>query len=324
LDDRGMTPRQKLRRTAMNTHRTSPPRLAAAIVGFMAAAGSSVARAQDLPEVRPTEEVFGRSQAPQPAAVEPPIAATPAPGFPFSVLEPDWQSAEGAISALPRPLREPREIRTEPVPMPAPSVEPEPRMLPAEALQLPEPHLPRVDAAAAKLMTPLDEAVPPPILPPTDAELLEESVHTPKPVAAADTETAVSADNLEGMLQGMLWITGTIGLGAVVSLWMLKLWLTRGGRATLPAKSLKLVDTLRIGPRCGVYLVQAEAHRVLVGIEHGKTMCLMPLPERFSESLDSADVEVAEEPSAPGGFERIADVFSLRRQHDERGKGASS
>jgi flagellar biogenesis protein FliO len=92
----------------------------------------------------------------------------------------------------------------------------------------------------------------------------------------------------------------------------------------LPAKSLKLVDTLRIGPRCGVYLVQAEAHRVLVGVEHGKTMCLMPLPEQFSESLDAAETDAAGHEQQPAaGFERVADVFSARRT-DERAKGATS
>ena len=93
----------------------------------------------------------------------------------------------------------------------------------------------------------------------------------------------------------------------------------------LPSKSLKLVDTLRIGPRCGVYLVQAETHRVLVGVEHGKTMCLMPLPEQFSESLDAAEGDApVEEPQPAGGFERVADVFTARRKRDERSKGATS
>src|SRR5262249_19012736 len=116
---------------------------------------------------------------------------------------------------------------------------------------------------------------------------------------------------------------GTIGLGAVLSLWMFRLWLTRGGRGMLPAKSLKLVETLRIGPRCGVYLVEAESHRVLVGVEHGKTMCLMPLPANFSESLEPA-VDAIEHSSPAGSFDRVADVFSIRRDSEDRAKGASS
>jgi flagellar biogenesis protein FliO len=303
----------------MTSLRTSPLRLAAAIVGFFAVAGSSVV-AQDIPEVRPSVEIFGQSQfraaTPIEDAPSPPV---PPAKFPFSVLEPDWQSAE---AAAPRELRSERPIRVQPALIPTPTVEPAGQLLPVQSLQFPELKLPAVDAAAARLVSPVHEVPTLPVLTaPEEADLVDPPAYAPKPVSKTDA----SAEDLEGMLHSMLWITGTIGLGAVVSLWMIKLYLTRGGRAMLASKSLKLVDTLRIGPRCGVYLVQAETQRVLVGVEHGKTMCLMPLPEQFSESLDEAEGNAPVEESHPiGGFERVADVFTARRSHDERAKGATS
>lgn len=308
----------------MTTHRTSPPRLAAAIVGLLAVTGSSVVVAQDFPEVRPSGEIFGRSQVLTAVPIEevPSSPAVSTAKFPFSVLEPDWQSAEAAAAEPPRELRRERPMPLQPALIPTP-VEGASELVPVQSLQLPELHLPAVNSAAAKLVSPVQEVKSLPVLSaPVEAEVVDEPVYTPKPVS--NTETEASAADLEGMLHGMLWITGTIGLGAVVSLWGLKLWLTRGGRVVMPAKSLKLVDTLRIGPRCGVYLVQAEAHRVLVGVEHGKSMCLMTLPENFSESLQSAESDAASEATPAGGFERVADVFSARRHSDERAKGATS
>ncbi|HVJ68197.1 MAG TPA: flagellar biosynthetic protein FliO, partial [Caulifigura sp.] len=179
------------------------------------------------------------------------------------------------------------------------------------------------DTTAAKLVSPVREVTALPVLKaPEDSGPTDLPAFTPRP-ATAKPETKATADDLEGMLHNMVWVTGTIGLGAVVSLWALRLWLTRGGRVALPAKSLKLVDTLRIGPRCGVYLVEAESQRVLVGVEHGKTMCLMPLPPSFSESLAAAD-DAVDEPHTVSGFERVADVFTDRRHRDDRAKGATS
>jgi flagellar biogenesis protein FliO len=320
----------------MTSHRTSPPRLAAAIVGLMVVVTARSAASQDIPSVRPRSEVFGNirhigwkeddlSEAPlaielgyvKSNSVNP---ETPRSGkSPFSVVEPQWQTAD-----TPPPRQLPLAGSMSEAFPEALSREPEPgaALVPVQSLELPRLDVPRVDPASARLVSSVQEVTSLPVLTaPEEAELVDPPAYAPKPASKTDA----SSDDLEGMLHGMLWITGTIGLGAVVSLWMLKLYLTRGGRTTLPSKALKLVDTLRIGPRCGVYLVQAETHRVLVGVEHGKTMCLMPLPEPFSETLDAAEGDgVADEPPPAGGFERVADVFSARRKGDERAKGAKS
>ncbi len=307
---------------------------------------ASVGAAQDAPLVRPASEAFGSSGKPEPEAVRraefqgdrdrgpvAPIAGSfysedPFPGSnPFSVSEPIWEAAgeRSAEPAAPSRL------------LPAPSVQPkpvksEPTLIPVESLEVSEPGLPTVDPAAAQLSSPTLKA---PVLP--AAEPADERIEAPsepvvpvkpalKPRSAGSAATAspTSGDNLEGMLHGMIWVTAAIGLGAVVSLWFLRMWLARHGRAALPSKSLALVDTLRLGPRCGVYLVQAESHRVLVGVDHGKSMCIVPLTAAFAESLEDVPEVDPEEAKPTSAFERVADVFTALRKHDQQAKGAAS
>jgi len=245
---------------------------------------------------------------------------------PFTHVPPGWEALEVRPSGNDAWQTAPVSRRT------LRNADPENHLVPVQAVDLPAIPSPVVDTAAASLVSPMRAAQSLPVLsPPEIADEQLPATFVPRPVIeeeatpapVEETVNSASAEDLEGMLHGMVWITATIGLGAVVSLWMLKLWLTRSGRVALPSKSLKLVDTLRIGPRCGVYLVQAETHRILVGVEHGKTMCLMPLPADFSESLEAADTAHADEPTPTGGFERVADLFTARR-HDERSKGATS
>ncbi len=293
----------------MRTTRTSTLRFAAAIFGSGLALMNARVEAQQVPEVRPTREVFGERRQPNPRT-------------PFSVLEPEWEASTDSPRTIP--------VQQADAPARMEDFAAAEQLVPVQSLLLPELESPIVDAAAASLVSPLAPPVLTSPAAPSDSELdLQEPAElpafAPRPVAekTADSAPTAATEDLEGMLRGMVWITATIGLAAVVSLWLLKLWLTRSGRVALPSRSLKLVDTLRIGPRCGVYLVQAETHRVLVGVEHGKTMCLMPLPASFVESLDDADGQTPEEPPAATDFERTADLFSARR-HDERAKGATS
>src|SRR5688572_18461401 len=99
---------------------TSPPRLAAAILGLVVVASGTVV-AQGLPEVRPSDEIFGRSQLAKPASFDDVTSPPPAPAakFPFSVLEPDWQSAEGVAPEPPRALRRERPMPLQPALIPA-------------------------------------------------------------------------------------------------------------------------------------------------------------------------------------------------------------
>lgn len=243
-----------------------------------------------------------------------------------STAQSGWQGLE---DRHPRPVASDAWASFPAPPSAMTEVEPVTNLIPVQALELPELPIPVVDAASAQLVSPrIAPPAAPVMLSPPDLAVANDEIapaYAAKPLTPVAAEgSSASSEDLEGMLHGMVWVTGTIGLGAVLSLWMLRMWLMRGGRSTSPSRSLKLIETLRIGPKCGVYLVQAESHRVLVGIEHGKSMCLMPLPASFTESLDAAGEDESAAPQPAGGFERVADVFAALRQQDERSKGASS
>ena len=123
-------------------------------------------------------------------------------------------------------------------------------------------------------------------------------------------DEALSGQQLDGILSKLAWFTGAVGLAAIVSLWLLRLWFQRRETRADDARSLALVDSIRIGPRCGLYLVQADRHRVLVGIDQGRAMSLLALPPIFSDSLEDADVESKEKPATAKSkpVDRIAPV----------------
>jgi flagellar biogenesis protein FliO len=286
--------------------------------------GGSFTFAQEVPVVRPASEVFGPStgfmrapEADQPFSVPLHDRGESSSVSPFSILEPDWQPAGGKSPARVTPVPT--------LPIDAPSA---PGLLRVQSLQLPELAPPVVETAVADVDSPLPEPVPEPVrIDTVELEPEQPPAFAPRPIPTA--QPASGSEDLEGMLHNMVWVTATIGLAAVASLWLLRMWLMRGGRVVVPSKSLKLVDTLRIGPRCGVYLVETENQRVLVGVEHGKTMCVVPLPSAFRDSLDAIDDEAGPEVPA-GAFERVADVFTARRSREDsqkasdRSKGSAS
>jgi flagellar biogenesis protein FliO len=125
----------------------------------------------------------------------------------------------------------------------------------------------------------------------------------------------LTTDDVHGVLNTVAWVTGSMGVAAIVSLWLLRVWLTRGNSTQSP-RSLNVLDSLRINPRCGLYLVQADNHRILVGVDQGKAMSLLALPGSFADSLQDADAPDMDEPAvgpvrgAANSFDRVADVFS--------------
>lgn len=132
-------------------------------------------------------------------------------------------------------------------------------------------------------------------------ETSEESLATAIPALKPEVDEASSAHQLDGLLSKLAWFTGTVGLVAVVSLWLLRTWLQRRDGRAQAMKSLTLVDSLRVGPRCGLYLVQADQQRVLVGVDSSRGMSLLALPANFADTLSEADADgaaVDEEPEA--------------------------
>jgi flagellar biogenesis protein FliO len=118
------------------------------------------------------------------------------------------------------------------------------------------------------------------------------------PEDSAKVATPLAGEQLDGMLGKLAWFTGAVGLTGVVSLWLLRLWFQRREAGSVNVRALTLVDSLRVGPRCGLYLVQADHHRVLVGIDQGRGMSLLALPSTFSESLSEAADEAEDDREA--------------------------
>jgi len=157
------------------------------------------------------------------------------------------------------------------------------------------------------------------------SSLIESTVQIPAiETAAAESteknpetfEPGAAESDLQRVLGRMAWLTIGLGVVGVAGLWALKIWVARrGGGASRGADSLQLINTLRLGPRCGVHLLQVESHRVLVGFDQGKSMTLQVLPAAFSDSLKEAIVEEEAETEAAVSpardpFDRVADVFS--------------
>jgi flagellar biogenesis protein FliO len=156
------------------------------------------------------------------------------------------------------------------------------------------------------------------------SSLIESTVQIPPITTAVEESTEKNPDtfepgaaesDLQRVLGRMAWLTIGLGVVGVAGLWALKIWVVRRGGVSRGADSLQLINTLRLGPRSGVHLLQVESHRVLVGFDQGKTMTLQVLPAAFSDSLKEAIVEEEAETetvSAPARdpFDRVADVFS--------------
>lgn len=124
--------------------------------------------------------------------------------------------------------------------------------------------------------------------------------NTPRAEATTAATIEQNSEQLQSVLRKVALTTGGVGLAGVIGLWLFRSWLTQRRSSTRLEKSLEVLDSLRIGPRCGVYLVQADGHRVLIGIDQGRTMQMLTLPASFAESLqDATSKDGAEADEAP-------------------------
>jgi flagellar biogenesis protein FliO len=89
--------------------------------------------------------------------------------------------------------------------------------------------------------------------------------------------------------QGMFW---RLGLGTMLvlglcvgSLWYGKRWLNSLAARTTSAGELKLVETLHLGNRCCLHLVQLPARQILVGADASGIKTVVPLPDSFESVL---------------------------------------
>lgn len=71
----------------------------------------------------------------------------------------------------------------------------------------------------------------------------------------------------------------------VVTLWIGKRWIRPLGSPAGENQQLRIVESLVLGGRCSVYLLQAGDARVLAGIDGAGIKALLPLPAEFAGAL---------------------------------------
>jgi flagellar biogenesis protein FliO len=140
-----------------------------------------------------------------------------------------------------------------------------------------------------------------------------------KGVSTQLTEDAVGTESgsieLQGVLRRVAMATGGLGLAAVIGLWFFRSWLTQRRQTKKTVQGLEILESLRIGPRLGLYLIQADRHRVLVGIDQGRTMQMLTLPSSFADSLHEATAAGDAESDEPAAAQKpVESETSVLRQ----------
>jgi flagellar biogenesis protein FliO len=85
--------------------------------------------------------------------------------------------------------------------------------------------------------------------------------------------------------------TGTVfvlGL-AVVSLYGARRWLKMAGPVGTTPGAMKLIETLQLGNRCSLHLVQLGKRDVLIGVDGGGIKTIVPLAASFEDVLSEAE-----------------------------------
>jgi flagellar biogenesis protein FliO len=79
----------------------------------------------------------------------------------------------------------------------------------------------------------------------------------------------------------------------VIMLWAGKRWIRPLAGPPVENKQLHLLESLSLGGRCALYLLQAGDTKILAGVDHAGIKALLPLPTAFAGTL--AEVTEAEQ-----------------------------
>ncbi|HWG43761.1 MAG TPA: flagellar biosynthetic protein FliO [Gemmataceae bacterium] len=71
----------------------------------------------------------------------------------------------------------------------------------------------------------------------------------------------------------------------VITLWVGKRWIRPLAGSQGENKQLRLLESLSLGGRCSVYLLQAGDTKVLAGVDHAGLKSLLTLPQSFDGAL---------------------------------------
>jgi len=72
---------------------------------------------------------------------------------------------------------------------------------------------------------------------------------------------------------------------SVVTLWAGKRWIRPLAGPAGENRQLRVVESLPLGGRCAVYLLQAGEAKILVGVDQAGIKALLPLPQAFDSTL---------------------------------------
>lgn len=78
---------------------------------------------------------------------------------------------------------------------------------------------------------------------------------------------------------------------SVATLWAGKRWLLGPNRAGVGGAHMQLVESLHLGNRCTLHLIQFASRQVLVGADATGVKSIVPLPDAFEDCLPRLDAE---------------------------------
>lgn len=116
-----------------------------------------------------------------------------------------------------------------------------------------------------------------------------------QPAQEAGTETAFpeynqsvpEAPDLSGALGKLAFGTTIVLILAIIFVVGCRKWIAKMQPTPVPgAKQLRVIDTVSLGPRCKVHLLEAGNGRVLAGVDTTGLQTLITLPESFHAVLD--------------------------------------
>ncbi len=97
-----------------------------------------------------------------------------------------------------------------------------------------------------------------------------------------------------------------LGLGTIVvlilcalTLWVGKRWVRPLAVPVSEGKHLRVLESLPLGGRCSVYLLQVGETRILAGVDHTGLKSLLPLPASFGGVLAELDEPKGTESAKP-------------------------
>jgi flagellar biogenesis protein FliO len=90
------------------------------------------------------------------------------------------------------------------------------------------------------------------------------------------------------MLRRLVLGTVTVLGLCVCTMWGGRRWLRGAPARTSTGATLRHLETVSLGNRCAVHLVQAGSHQILVGVDGGGIKSLVPLPQSFESAIAEA------------------------------------